>query len=171
MSDDLHDRRTMLATIALFFVIALLIAWDLIVDSGRGANWVHLGTELLVFLMAVGGIGFLWFQLKQTQTNLTKALVEAEQWRNESQELLRGLGIAIEKQFDRWRLTKAEAEIGLMLLKGLSHKEIAGLRQTSERTTREQARALYRKSGLSGRSSLSSFFLEDLLLPPGGKDR
>jgi hypothetical protein len=29
---------------------------------------------------------------------------------------------------------------------------------------REQARNVYRKSGLSGRSSLSAFFLEDLLL-------
>ena len=39
------------------------------------------------------------------------------------------------------------------------------MRQTSERTIREQARALYRKSGLSGRAELSAYFLEDLLLP------
>ncbi len=55
--------------------------------------------------------------------------------------------------------------MGLFLLKGLSLKEIASLRNTSERTVREQARSLYRKSGLPGRSSLSAFFLEDLLLP------
>ena len=52
-----------------------------------------------------------------------------------------------------------------MLLKGFSHKEIATLRQASERTIREQARAVYRKAGLSGRASLAAFFLEDLLLP------
>ena len=46
---------------------------------------------------------------------------------------------------------------------GLSLKVIADLRQTSERTVREQSRALYRKAGLSGRSALSAFFLEDLL--------
>ena len=51
------------------------------------------------------------------------------------------------------------------MLKGLSLKEIAALRSTSERTVREQARAVYRKSGLSGRSALAAFFLEDLLLP------
>ena len=73
--------------------------------------------------------------------------------------------MAIERQFERWNLTTAEADIGLLLLKGLSHKEIADLRKTSERTVREQSRALYRKSSLSGRSSLSAFFLEDLLLP------
>ena len=56
-------------------------------------------------------------------------------------------------------------KVGLFLLKGLSHKEIAEVRQTSERTIREQARAVYRKSNLSGRPALSAFFLEDLLLP------
>ena len=60
---------------------------------------------------------------------------------------------------------KAEADVALLLLKGLGHKEIAAIRETSERTVREQARSLYRKAGISGRSALSAFFLEDLLLP------
>jgi len=107
----------------------------------------------------------MWMQLDRTQSDLVEALVEAEQWKKESSELIQGLGVAIEHQFERWSLTKAEAEVGLFLLKGLSHKEIAAIRQTSERTVREQSRALYRKSALSGRSSLSAFFLEDLLLP------
>jgi DNA-binding NarL/FixJ family response regulator len=47
----------------------------------------------------------------------------------------------------------------------LSHHEIADVRNSSERTIRDQARAVYRKSGVSGRSELSAFFLEDLLLP------
>jgi len=34
-----------------------------------------------------------------------------------------------------------------------------------ERTVRQHAVAVYRKSGLSGRAELSAFFLEDLLLP------
>lgn len=171
MSDDIQDRRSVLATIALFAVVAVLVVLDLIMDYEKGASWEHVGIELLVLLVAASGIGFLWRQLKRTQTNLAEALVVAEQWRSESRELMRGLGIAIENQFVRWQLTKAEAEVGLLLLKGLSHKEIAELRQTSERTTREQARVVYRKSGLSGRSSLSSFFLEDLLLPPGDDDK
>ncbi|MDZ7669889.1 MAG: LuxR C-terminal-related transcriptional regulator [Gammaproteobacteria bacterium] len=62
-------------------------------------------------------------------------------------------------------MTQAEAVVGLLLLKGLSHKEIGQARNTSERTVREQARALYRKAELSGRAALSAFFLEDLLLP------
>jgi DNA-binding CsgD family transcriptional regulator len=80
-------------------------------------------------------------------------------------ELLRGLGDAIDAQFDRWSLTPAEREIALLLLKGLSHKEIAAVRSASERTVRQQAQAIYAKANLSGRAALSAFFLEDLLLP------
>ncbi len=54
-----------------------------------------------------------------------------------------------------------------MLLKGLSHKEISEIRSTSETTIRQQALAVYRKSGLRSRAELSAFFLEDLLLPAG----
>jgi DNA-binding CsgD family transcriptional regulator len=75
--------------------------------------------------------------------------------------------VAIDRQFQRWKLTPAEAEVGMLLLKGLSHKEAAKVRSTAERTVRQQARSLYRKAGLTGRSELAAFFLEDLLLPPG----
>ena len=68
-------------------------------------------------------------------------------------------------QFERWELSPAECEVGLLLLKGLSHKEVAATRDTSERTVRQQALAVYRKAGLSGRAELAAFFLEDLLLP------
>jgi DNA-binding NarL/FixJ family response regulator len=55
--------------------------------------------------------------------------------------------------------------VALLLLKGLSLKEIAAVRATSERTIRAQARSVYSKAGLTGRASLSAFFLEDLLAP------
>ena len=57
----------------------------------------------------------------------------------------------------------AEREIGLLLLKGLSLKEVADVRGTSERTVRQQAQQLYRKGGLAGRTELAAYFLEDLL--------
>lgn len=70
-------------------------------------------------------------------------------------------------QFSRWNLTEAERDVALLLLKGLSHKEVAAIRATSERTVREQARSLYAKAGLTGRAALSAFFLEDLIAPIG----
>jgi len=165
MSNDVRNNRPTLAAIGLFAVVVVLIGWDLFVDFREGVSLWHLIFEFAIFLVALSGMVLMWWQLDRTRSDLVDALVEAEQWKQESNELIQGLGAAIERQFERWRLTNAEAEVGLFLLKGLSHKEIADFRQTSERTVREQSRALYRKSGLSGRSSLSAFFLEDLLLP------
>ena len=68
-------------------------------------------------------------------------------------------------QINRWGLSVSEKEIALLLLKGLSHKEIAEVRNTAERTARQQAQAVYDKSGLAGRAQLSAFFLKDLLAP------
>jgi hypothetical protein len=40
----------------------------------------------------------------------------------------------------------------LLLIKGVSHKEIATVCAVSERTVREQARSIYSKAGLTGRA-------------------
>lgn len=154
----------------LFALIAVLIAGDLLTDRGEGAGMLHLLVEALILLVATAGAVLLWRRIGKVRTDLAIARTEAERWQNENRTLVRGLGEAIQQQFVRWQLTPAEAEIGLFLLKGLSLREIAVLRQTSERTVREQARALYRKAGLDGRYALSAFFLEDLLPgagPPG----
>ena len=91
---------------------------------------------------------------------------EAEAWRREVHELSRGLGEAIDRQLELWALSRAEKDIALLLLKGLSHKEIAEVRHVGEATVRQQAKAIYRKAGLAGRHDLAAFFLEDLLAPP-----
>jgi DNA-binding CsgD family transcriptional regulator len=165
MSDDIRNNRSTQIAVVMFAIVVVLIAWDLVVDFGEGVGWVHITVELFIFAVAISGTVMMWRQLDRTQADLAGAIVAAEHWKKESRELIAGLGLAIEHQFERWDLTASEAEIGLFLLKGLSHKQIAELRNSSERTVREQARSLYRKSGLSGRSALSAFFLEDLLLP------
>lgn len=99
---------------------------------------------------------------------LEVARLQGQRWRSESRALLNGLGQAIDAQFTRWNLTDAEREVALLLLKGLSTKEIAAVRAGSERTVREHARAIYHKAGLTGRAALSAFFLEDLLAPIEG---
>jgi DNA-binding CsgD family transcriptional regulator len=92
---------------------------------------------------------------------------EAEHDRDKAREVLKGLGEEIDRQFEKWTLTSAEREVALLMLKGLRHKEIAVARNTSERTVRQQALAVYKKAGLDGRTDLAAFFLEDLLPPRG----
>jgi DNA-binding CsgD family transcriptional regulator len=89
----------------------------------------------------------------------------AERSREEARHVLQGLGNEIDRQFGAWELTPAEREVALLMLKGLRHKEIANLRNTSERTVRQQALSIYDKAGVDGRRDLAAFFLQDLLLP------
>lgn len=96
---------------------------------------------------------------------LAATRVEANRWQTEARDLVKGLAAALDQQFDRWALSPAEKETALLLLKGLSHKEIANVRSVSDATARQQARAVYKKGGLSGRHDLAAFFLEDLMLP------
>jgi DNA-binding NarL/FixJ family response regulator len=53
----------------------------------------------------------------------------------------------------------------MLILKGLSHKEVASLRGTSEATVRQQAQAIYHKSNLPGKTAFSAYFLEDVFSP------
>ena len=71
----------------------------------------------------------------------------------------------MDRQFQEWGMTAAEREVGLLILKGLSHKEIAALRATTEATVRQQAQAIYRKANLPGKTAFSAYFLEDLFAP------
>lgn len=154
--------RVMLSAIV-FTLIALLIAFDLFSDGGEGVSVAHLALEGGAFCLAFIAAVLSLRSFLNTRRALFVARTEASHWRAENQELLSGLASAIGNQFEKWKLTDAERDIGYLILKGLSLSEIAELRQTSERTVREQARSVYRKSGLRGRAELSAFFLEDLL--------
>jgi DNA-binding NarL/FixJ family response regulator len=103
--------------------------------------------------------------LLETNQRFSAYQVEAEQWRAASKKYLEGLSSSIDEQLSKWGLTAAEKEVAFLLLKGLSSKEIATVRNTTEKTVRVQSTAIYLKSGLASRSELSAFFLEDLLVP------
>ena len=102
-------------------------------------------------------------EASELSEQLQRSCADAERWQEETRELSQGLGALIDRQFAQWGLTRAEREIALLILKGFSHKEIAALRTVGEATVRQQATAIYRKSGVSNRQELSAFFLEDLL--------
>ena len=69
-------------------------------------------------------------------------------------------------QFAAWDLTSAEKEVALMGIKGFSIAEIAEMRQTKEGTIKAQNAAIYRKAGVTSRTQLLSYFIEDLIGGP-----
>lgn len=94
---------------------------------------------------------------------LEAARIEGAHWRSQLRDQFDGVRSAIELQFDAWSMTEAECDIGILMLKGLSHKEIANLRGTTQTTVRQQAGAIYRKASLPGKNAFCAYFLEDLL--------
>lgn len=104
--------------------------------------------------------------------DLEIARAEGDGWRSKVQSHLAGLKGAMDQQFQAWGMTAAEREVGLLILKGLSHKEIAALRATTDATVRQQAQAIYRKAGLPGKTAFSAYFLDDLFtLEPAEYER
>jgi DNA-binding CsgD family transcriptional regulator len=176
MSEWVNPRSRTWALAAIIGGIALLFGVEVI--DQPDATALDLLRELIsitpIVMTSVGVV--LLFQVARRQRDdqarlirdLEVARAQGQHWRAEARSHLIGLGEAIEAQFSRWNLTFAERDVALLLLKGLSHKEIATIRASSERTVREQARALYAKAGLTGRAALSAFFLEDLSAPIEG---
>lgn len=148
------------------------VAYDVRTDWNTGASLRHLAVEGGIGALAL--VGLLALRIKTfTLTHrvevlgrdLLSAQADARRWKEENAHLVQGLGEAIHHQLEQWRLTASEKDIALFLIKGLSLKEIAQIRDTSERTVRQQTIALYRKAGLAGRAELAAYFLEDLLAP------
>ena len=167
--------RRPLFDIGALAAMAVLLIVDLAADAAR-TSALHLTVEVAATAFAVVTAGRLWLRwvaarralehrVEDLRARLGVASADAERWRAEAREALEGLGAAIERQCERWGLTAAETAVAVLLLKGLSMKEIAEARGTTERTARQQALAVYRKARLGGRAELSAFFLEDLLLP------
>jgi DNA-binding CsgD family transcriptional regulator len=166
--------------LVILLLIAILVGLDVASDVRAGSTAGHVVLELGIVAIAVAGSVALWAQLllarrraRLLEGHLVRAEADVARFREDSGEHLRGLAEAIDRQFGRWGLSGAERDVALLLLKGLALKDIAAARDTSERTVRQQALAVYRKAGLAGRAELSAFFLEDLLAPgaPGPTDR
>ena len=154
---------------------AVLVAMDLVNDYQSGSTLRHLLIEGLLFVLSGGVFAFGVRQLRSARrevkvlkSDLERVRQQKEQWKQETHQLLAGLSQKIEGQFRQWDLTPAEQEVGFLLLKGMSLKEIADARRTKLKTVQQQSQSIYQKTGLASRSELAAFFLEDLL--PGGGD-
>jgi DNA-binding CsgD family transcriptional regulator len=73
------------------------------------------------------------------------------------------IGDLIDQQLNEWNLTKAEKSVTWMVIKGFSFKEIAEIRQVSEKTVHQQTASIYKKSGVKNRHELMGGFLDDFV--------
>lgn len=156
--------------ILVFAIVVIASGGDMLADLSHGATKEHVLKELLVVTLSLLSIVWLLFGLRRQRIEiraLKEALRAVEQPSTPPDEYVidgrKKLRDVVTQQFSDWGLTGSESEVGWMLLKGLSLKEIAIVRNTLEKTVRQQASSLYKKAGVSGRHAFSAWFMEDIL--------
>lgn len=148
--------RLYLPAIVLAFAMSFFI-YDIVSDLVSNEDgMLHLGIETLVFL-AISMV--LFYELKHVKS-LGK---EIKKEKSKTARLAGELLAVMREQFSQWNLTPSESDVALLLIKGLSMKEIASARNVKEKTVRGQSTSIYAKSGYAGRHELAAHFIEDLM--------
>lgn len=156
--------------ILIFLIVAIASGADLKADLSHGATMSHVAKEAVIVSISLVAIIWLFLGLRQQTREISLLKQELEE-KDESKTLpmkyvldgRKTLGSVISQQFLEWKLTDSEVQVGWLLLKGLSLKEIALVRNTLEKTVRQQASSIYKKANVSGRHAFSAWFIEDIL--------
>jgi len=143
-----------------------------------GDNAAEIAGEIfLLFLAGLVILIMMALEFWKQQTALAQLRTDLENSRGrlvdvdaESPNITNQYRDVMQKQFDAWMLTGSEQDVVLGLLKGLSFREVAEIRDTREKTVRQQAANVYRKAGVAGRHELAGWFFEDLLQSPQGSN-
>ena len=140
----------------------LFFAYDIVADLlDDSESLPHVLIESLVFL-AISTV--LLAELIRVNRLTGQVLQERDKTARLSGELL----AVMRGQFADWGLSPSEREVALLLIKGLSMKEISQARTVKEKTIRQQATSVYAKSGYAGRHELVAHFIEDLMSHEAG---
>lgn len=169
-------RRTVLAVFVLF--VLGTSALEIFLEFSDGEAFGSMAYDLIRFVVSAAVLALFVGEhiahqqaLRNLREQLQRGRGRLVQLDNQSQKLGSQYRAVLQRQFDAWKLTASEQDVVIMMLKGLSFREIAELRETREKTVRQQASSVYRKSGVTSRNELAAWFFEDLLEPPPTMDR
>lgn len=168
------ENKIKLVTFAILAGISLFAGVDVYSDIIDGLPLSHLIHEIALWIFSMIGAIYQFRIIKWQRKEIisyrekvtaleTAREVERKDFRNQIAHLSNEFLAHIDQQFNKWHFTRSEKEIALLLIKGLSMKEIADIRGSSESTVRQQSSLIYKKSHLGGRMELSAFFLDDIL--------
>ena len=159
-----------LAIIGILLIVIASNAFDLFIDFTTNESTWHIIEESIVISLALALIAYLIINLKQHSNNLLQLREELqttehslEQSNTRIHNARKEYSHVIHQQFDDWHLSQSQQQIALLLLKGLSFNEIAAIRETKEKTVRQQASEIYKKANVAGRHAFSAWFFEDFL--------
>jgi len=142
-------------------------------EFAGGEPLTSMWDDILWIAVSAGCVSYYVYERTMSSKEIDKLRMSLENARGQlvkvdthSREIANQYRSVMQKQFDAWKLSASEQDIVICMLKGLTFREIAGLRETREKTVRQQASAVYRKAGVSSRSELTAWFFEDMLEPP-----
>ena len=158
----------------LLAVIVLLKLVDVIQDTGLALPAMHLAQEWVLLMLSAVGCIYLIIDMRRRSKalqrladSLSSREAQFHTLNTQLEKAKQSHAKAVREQFMQWELTRSEQEVAQLLLKGLSLREIAAVRDTREKTVRQHASAIYAKADVDGRHALAAWFLEDFLGEPG----
>ncbi|MEM8688221.1 MAG: LuxR C-terminal-related transcriptional regulator [Pseudomonadota bacterium] len=168
---QLPYRRTVFGFFVLFVFATSVM--EIIDEFDDGETLGMLADDVSKFILSAIVLAVFGFEYVSQQRALADLKGQLEKARGrlakvypQSRKLASQYRAVMQDQFDAWHLTESEQDVVIMLLKGLSFREIADLRKTREKTVRQQASSVYRKAGVASRNELAAWFFEDMLDPP-----
>lgn len=171
------ENRIKIITFIILLGTSFIALADIIVDLNEGLPASHLMHEAALWFFSMIGAIYQFRIIKWQSSRMDKfklkieeldranisLKLEEENFQKKISHLSDEFLSHIDEQFNKWSFSRGEKEIALLLIKGLSMREIADIRGSNENTVRQQASQIYKKCALGGRMELSAFFLDDLL--------
>lgn len=144
-----------LATVSTLF-FAIDVFGDIVFDREFPDEKTHNILELIVVILSLVAFVFHFRELKRFFKHHHKMEDQVRVASGEFSQVINGL-------FVEWKLTPAEMDVAIFLVKGLSFSEIAEARNAKEGTVKAQSNAIYRKADVKGRHELLALFFDELL--------
>jgi len=160
-----NNKILIMASGALMAISSIFFIFDVLEDfnSRLGANLpysdaelVHLIFELIAVLALVLGLIHMATLLRSLE-RINRAQA------NSLHHLREDFDALIRQKFNNWGLSKTEADIGLLIVRGMNNDEIAEARGVKLGTIKSQTHSLMGKAGVKSRVELLSLFVDEFI--------
>ncbi len=142
---------------------AIFFAWDVVSDylevTSRHLPSIHLLMEgISVFALAIA---------IAIEISTLRRMMRRETYLQEvSSQAAKAMHEIVEERFSEWKLTPSEKDVAMLVVKGFSITEIAGIRGNAEGTVKAHLNAIYRKSETNSRAEMLGLFIDPLMGAP-----
>ncbi len=138
------------------WLAAVFFIYEVVGDIMEGSSFVHYFLEAAFFALVFVTLLLEYFMSKRYELTIAKNHTELQSLKGK-------LADVVQEQLTQWKLSKSEKEVAWLIIKGFSFNEIARIRSVAEKTVRQQASAIYKKSNTDNRADFTASFLNDIL--------